>query len=490
MATNGLLRALPFASLAFLISLATNPSDAFTITTIVSRPLAAGAAVQWTVSRSSSNSILAGTTSASNPTVLMMAASSDSSSSSSGGITLSYSPKSLLHLQSIEIEADYSRPWTMEKTKAIAGAITLGTVLAFGGEVVMKSLFDLEKTFPFFGAVGAAAGWYLLGGVELSKAEQPKNGGYDGKLVADRPARLRTTLEYFQNTQSTMVQEVAANASRSEEELLKYIEAVHEKDYVTNFRTKSRASDQPIRLNARYATTLVDEYSYDAALAAVDVWLSSVDAAILASTSNSKPQFGLTRPPSHHACRAKAMGGCLLNSVAIAAHYALLNPAINKVAILDIDAHHGNGIAHCVQDNPNIRFVSLHEGRSKFYAPQPNNDDDPRSDAADDQGPLGNILNLNLPSKTTWDSGYERLLREEALPFLGDADLLLVAAGMDAMAVDWSSSLQLTVDDYTKLGRMVKEKYGNKVALGLEGGYAYQEQELAKAIEALAQAWV
>jgi acetoin utilization deacetylase AcuC-like enzyme len=399
----------------------------------------------------------------------------------SGGITLTYSPTALKHLQSIEIEADYSRPWTMEKTKAMGGAIALGTVLGFGGEVLVQSLLDVDKTFPLFGAVGAASGWYLLGGVEISKNEQPKNGGFDGKLVADRPARLQTTLDYFQSEDTVSLQEVSSITSRSEDELLKYIEAVHDKDYVSNFRTKSRSSEQPLRLNPRYATTLIDEYSYDAALAAVDMWLNSVDAAL---SSANKPQFGLTRPPSHHACRAKAMGGCLLNSIAIAAHYALAtNDSVKKVVILDIDAHHGNGIAHCVQDNPNIRFVSLHEARSKFYVRQADaSDDDPRTDAAEDQGPLGNILNINLDSKTTWDSDYERLLREEALPFLGDADLLLVACGMDAMAVDWSSSLQLAVGDYTKLGQMLKEKYGTNVALGLEGGYAYQEKELAKAM--------
>jgi acetoin utilization deacetylase AcuC-like enzyme len=403
------------------------------------------------------------------------------------GITLAYSPTALKHLQSIESEADYSRPWTMEKTKAMGGAIALGTVLGFGGEVVMQSLLDVEKTFPLFGAIGAAGGWYILGGVEITKNEQPKNGGFDGKLVADRPARLQSTLDYFQRDDTLSLHEVPRATSRNEEELLKYIEAVHDKDYVSNFRTKSRTSEQPHRLNVRYATTLIDEHSFDAALAAVDMWLNSVDA-----STNNKPQFGLTRPPSHHACRAKAMGGCLLNSVAIAAHYALAtNDSIKKVAILDIDAHHGNGIAHCVQDNPNIRFVSLHEAKSKYYIRQADaSEDDPRTDAADDHGPLGNILNINLPTKTTWDGDYERLLREEALPFLGDADLLLVAAGMDAMAVDWSSSLQLEVDDYTKLGQMLKEKYGTKVALGLEGGYAYQEQELAKAIEALAKPWV
>ena len=58
------------------------------------------------------------------------------------------------------------------------------------------------------------------------------------------------------------------------------------------------------------------------------------------------------------------MGGCLLNSVAISAFYALKKlSGKGKVGILDIDAHHGNGIAHCVQDEERIRYASIHEFR-------------------------------------------------------------------------------------------------------------------------------
>mmetsp|Transcript_18185 Transcript_18185/g.21002 ORF Transcript_18185/g.21002 Transcript_18185/m.21002 type:complete len:454 (+) Transcript_18185:87-1448(+) len=405
---------------------------------------------------------------------------------SSETLTFTYSPKTLDHLKNIELKDDYSRSWSTEKTKCFAAGLLSSIVFGYSGELVTASLFDVEdveKAGLLFASVGMAAGWILTGGNKLTKDEQVLNGGYDAKLVADRPARLRTILEYLRQT-TMPVQEISS--CRDESGLLKVIEKVHDKSYIDMLQQRSLASDQPNRLNPVSPTTLIDEHSYPAALAAVEVWLDAVDAALL---QNHKPKFGLVRPPSHHACRSKGMGGCLFNSVVIAAEYAL-SKGINSVAILDIDAHHGNGIAHCIQDNPKIKFVSMHEATSKLYLAQPKSSpENPRTSAVEDVGPLGNILNVNLEPKSNWQQ-YEQNLRESALPFLQDADILLVAAGLDTMQLDWSSSFQLTTGDYKKLGRLIKECFGDRVAFGLEGGYAYQNQELAKSIEALADAWV
>eukprot|EP00547_Thalassionema_nitzschioides_P001236 CAMPEP_0194215530 /NCGR_PEP_ID=MMETSP0156-20130528/17398_1 /TAXON_ID=33649 /ORGANISM="Thalassionema nitzschioides, Strain L26-B" /LENGTH=358 /DNA_ID=CAMNT_0038944063 /DNA_START=273 /DNA_END=1349 /DNA_ORIENTATION=+ len=357
--------------------------------------------------------------------------------------------------------------------------MVLAIILGFTGEVATTTLFHVEKVGLLFAAAGMATGWILTGGIELTKADQAPNGGYDAKLVADRPARLRTTLEHLKETK--LVKKISN--IRNEEQLLEIIEKVHDKSYIDMLRQRSQESDRPNRLNPLSPTTLIDEHSYMAALSAVNVWLDAVDAGL---SKDQKPRFGLVRPPSHHACRSKGMGGCLLNSVAIAAEYALAKGA-KSVAILDIDAHHGNGIAHCVQDNPRIKFVSLHETKTKLYLAQPHPSlENPRTPARDDRGPLGNILNINLDSKTNW-SQYENHLKVSALPFLHGADILLVAAGLDAMASDWSSSLQFNVEDYAALARLLREKFGDRMAFGLEGGYAYENQQLAKAIEAFAE---
>lgn len=398
---------------------------------------------------------------------------------SGDSLIFTYTPESLDHLKNIELPDDYSRSWSMAKTKSLAAGMVLALILGFTGEVATTTLFHIEKAGLFFAAAGMATGWSLTGGIELTKAEQAPNGGYDAKLVADRPARLRTTLEHLQERKQVK----KISNIRDETQLLEIIEKVHEKSYVDMLRQRSRESDRPNRLNPLSPTTLIDEHSYLASLSAVNVWLDAVDAAL---SNDQKPRFALVRPPSHHACRSKGMGGCLLNSVVVAAEYALSKGA-TSIAILDIDAHHGNGIAHCVQDNPQIKFVSLHETKTKLYLSQPKpSPENPRSPARDDRGPLGNILNINLDPKTNWTQ-YENHLKADALPFLHGADILLVAAGLDTMASDWSSSLQLDVKDYAALGRLLRKQFGDRIAFGLEGGYAYENQQLAKAIEAFSE---
>ena len=397
-----------------------------------------------------------------------------------------FSQSSLKHLANIELPSDYSRPWTIEKTKALESAFAMGTIFSIVGETTMYNLFGTEKTFPLFAGAGAALGWYLMGGAAIAEAEKPLNGGYDAKLVADRPARLSTTLEFLNQQGATIS---SLSSTRSKLDIMKYINQVHDADYVKRLEEQCRQADRPQRLDPRYARTLIDETSYDAAIDCISLWMDGVDRAMVGED----PVFLLTRPPSHHACRGRGTGGCLLNSIAIAANYALSQGA-RTVSILDFDAHHGNGIAHCIDDNANIRYVSIHEdarANTFFTAAPVQTDSDPRSSLANDQGPLGNILNINLPPKTGWNTGYQEAV-SEALEFLccdGQPDVLLVAAGFDALAADWSSGLELEPDDFRSIGDMLQKKCGNRVAFGLEGGYAYKNNDLGKAILAFTTAW-
>jgi len=374
----------------------------------------------------------------------------------------------------------------MEKTKALASAFALGSIFGYTGEVAMYNLFEAEKTFPLFGGAGAALGWYLMGGPAIAETEKPRNGGYDAKLVADRPARLTATLEYLSD-QGAQVS--SPSSTRSRQDILHYVNQVHDAAYVQKLEEACQQADRPQRLDPRYARTLIDETSFEAALECVSSWMDGVDRAL----AGKDPVFLLTRPPSHHACRGRGTGGCLLNSVAISAVYALSQGA-GKVAILDFDAHHGNGIAHCIDDNANIRYVSIHEdaqANNFFAASAKQTESDPHSALSQDQGPLGNLLNVNLPPKTGWNNGYQDAVTK-ALEFLchdAEPDLLLVAAGFDALAADWSSGLELQPGDYNSIGRVLKERFGNRVAFGLEGGYAYKDNDLGKAIIAFTTAW-
>ena len=309
-----------------------------------------------------------------------------------------------------------------------------------------------------------------------------------------------------------MFQVIQSDPARPLNKALEYILQIHGEEYASQLKIKCQETDRPIRFNPFYARTLIDENSYDAAVDAVQDWMESVDNAmdmdvdadadvnmqvsvsISSGGGENKPLFALARPPGHHACQHKGMGGCLFNNAAIAAFYAL-DSGCKNVAILDFDAHHGNGVAHCVQDERRIRYCSIHEGNGKqggkAFIEQKVKEDDPRSQDGDDVGPLGNLLNLNLKAGTGWDNGYKDALVNGAVPFLlqDEPDLLIVSAGFDALETDWSSGLTLQPREYGELGKVLKEKFGNKVAMGLEGGYSFQNHALSEAIMAFCSAW-
>lgn len=383
---------------------------------------------------------------------------------------------------------DYSRPWTGTKIKALAAGMSLGAVMGVGGEVIFQNLLGMEKTFVLWGGLGIGVGWFLGGGREVAEAEKPVNGGYDRKLIADRPSRLQSVLESISASRNgSLSLDSSSLSTRDLTQAKSYTAKVHMQEYLEMLESKSREADRPMRLNPVYSRTLIDKHSYDAALNAVADWMESVDSAL----QDDKPKFALVRPPGHHACRSKGMGGCLLNSAAIAAVYALDQPTVKSVAILDIDAHHGNGIAHCIQDIPEIRYCSIHEDASSGFLGRSRDDpEDPRSASSDDTGPLGNIQNINLPSGTTWENGYRDAL-ERAVAFLSeqDPDILLVAAGFDALDADLTSKLRLQPSDFKRIADTLKRKFGTRVAMGLEGGYCWQGGELSEGILCFVEPW-
>ncbi len=432
------------------------------------------------------------------------------------GVTFQYSPTSLLHLEAVERPQEYgfTQSWSKEKFIAMGGAFGGGITL-FALSTFIIQMFvspsngadsDADKLGIIAGGIGFALGWYMLGGGDVMEEEQKinqANGGYDAKLIADRPKRLQTVLDDLQKSTNAMTKSQVEGRDIST--ALRYIRQVHDEGYIDELEQKCQSADRPMRLNPSYARTLIDEHSYDAAVQSVQDWLDSVDHALDSSKSSSSksspPIFALTRPPGHHACKSKGMGGCLLNAAAIAAFYALDQPNVNNVAILDIDAHHGNGIAHCIQDEARIRYCSIHEDRGKgkaSFIEQKNDedDDDPRKPDAEDCGPLKNIYNVNLPSGTGWENGYKDALVDEALPFLllGDGtsnapDLLIVSAGFDALDTDWSSKLKLQPSDFGQIGRVLRSKFDTRIAMGLEGGYSFENHALSDALVEFSNAW-
>lgn len=204
--------------------------------------------------------------------------------------------------------------------------------------------------------------------------------------------------------------------------------------------------------------TVLSAASYGVARLAVRAWLDGVDRVL----ARGEPAFVLARPPGHHALRDRSMGFCLLANAAISAHYALAQPGVGRVAILDWDVHHGNGTQALVQDNPAIAYCSLHQ----FPAY-------PGSGRAEETGPHHTLLNIPLASGSGAQV-YNQAFEEQVLPFLRDFDphLLIVSAGYDANAADPLATMALQPTDF---GRFTQYCLGltRRVLFGLEGGYDY-----------------
>lgn len=202
--------------------------------------------------------------------------------------------------------------------------------------------------------------------------------------------------------------------------------------------------------------TPVSAASYDVARLAVSAWLDGVDRVL----TTGEPAFVLARPPGHHALPAQGMGFCIFANAAIAAYYALKQPGIERVAILDWDVHHGNGTQAIVEKNPQIAFCSLHE------FPQY-----PGTGTAAERGKFENILNLPMASGSTI-ADYQPLFETKIMPFFQQfqPDLLIVSAGYDANQADPLAGIALQPENY---GVLTQYCLGltRRVVFGLEGGY-------------------
>lgn len=205
--------------------------------------------------------------------------------------------------------------------------------------------------------------------------------------------------------------------------------------------------------------TVVSPRSYGVALLAVNAWLDGIDRVL--QTGN--PAFVLARPPGHHALSQSSMGFCIFSNAAIAAFYALRQPGVARVAILDWDVHHGNGTQAIVETNPNIAYCSLHE--SPFY---------PGTGAAHERGKYNNVLNLPLSQGSSLRD-YQPLFEQQIMPFLSGfrPDLLIVSAGYDATKADPLAHMALHPEDYGIFTNYCLQ-LTPKILFGLEGGYDHQ----------------
>ncbi|HHP7230999.1 MAG TPA: histone deacetylase [Xenococcaceae cyanobacterium] len=264
----------------------------------------------------------------------------------------------------------------------------------------------------------------------------------------ERPERLTAIVQALQ--QVTWQKQLEWR-SPSQRNPLPYIEQIHTPEHINRIARVAAKGGGYLE-----SDTPISSQSYDVALLAVAAWLDGIDAVL----AQQNPAFVIARPPGHHATKDQAMGFCLFSNAAIAACYALEQPGINRVAILDWDVHHGNGTEAIVQDYPNLAYCSLHQ--HPCY---------PGTGSKSDRGIYNNILNLPVfPGSDIHD--YQSLFEQEVMPFLKTfkPDLLIVSAGYDANHHDLIAEISLQPSDYGLLTQYLTQ-ITNLILFGLEGGY-------------------
>lgn len=281
--------------------------------------------------------------------------------------------------------------------------------------------------------------------------------------LSDHPensARLRAVVEHLHELSLwERLRHIPAEKATLED-----LERVHDRSYIEFVRRLAeRGGGWPD------SDTYVTAHSYEVALHAAGGAVAATRA-VLASEVESA--YALVRPPGHHATRRGSGGFCLFNNIAVAAAWALDAAKVARLAIVDLDVHHGNGTQEIFWGNPRVLFVSLHQYGGGFY---PGTGDWREARGGD------NCLNVPLPPHTG-DSGYSQAFTwivEPALRRFGP-ELILVSMGYDG---HWAEKLfrtaqLLSLTGYRQLmDRLVslaRELCGGRLVLALEGGYDMQ----------------
>lgn len=233
------------------------------------------------------------------------------------------------------------------------------------------------------------------------------------------------------------------------------IHRIHDPHYTA--RLRERCSDTTTISNLD-SDTYITPHSYEVALMAAGGAIAAADRALAGEHA-----FAFVRPPGHHAEHNRAMGFCLFNNLAIAAHRAL--EAVDRVAIVDWDVHHGNGTQNAFLLSNRVLVCSVHQ--------QPLFPFTGRIEEIGNGTGKGFTINTPLTNGAALPD-YQAVFSEVFVPAIERfrPDLIMVSAGQDTLADDPIGGMSLQPEDFGILTSLLTGLTGAGLALVLEGGYS------------------
>jgi acetoin utilization deacetylase AcuC-like enzyme len=271
----------------------------------------------------------------------------------------------------------------------------------------------------------------------------------------ERPDRIRAVNEALDRDKFAALKRLDAPSGD-----LTLAELVHPGDYLRRL-AQVRPAEGISRIDE---DTFISSGSLDTAATALGAGLLALEEVALGSVKNA---FCAVRPPGHHAEKARPMGFCLVNTIAIVAREAQRKYGAERVAIVDFDVHHGNGTEDIFQADETVFYASSHQ--MPLY---------PGTGSPGFTG-VGNICNAALPA----GSGTEAMraaYEERIFPALEQfhPDFLLVSAGFDADYRDPLAGLNWRPEDFAwltgRLCELADRLCEGRLVSMLEGGYDRQ----------------
>ena len=272
-----------------------------------------------------------------------------------------------------------------------------------------------------------------------------------GTFHPERPERLRAALDGVRAAGIDNATDPVAPRAATRAEL----ELVHDAELIDLVEVIGAAGGGRID-----ADTRMSEGSLEAGRYAAGAVLTAVETM---QAGDETTAYCVVRPPGHHATVSQSMGFCLFNSVAVAA--SRLSSAGERVAIVDIDAHHGNGTQDIFYEDPTVLYASIHQ--SPLY---------PFTGALDERGVgagAGTTINVPVPPGATGDVALAAL-DEVIIPSIDrfDPSWIIISAGYDGHRADPITELGYSAGDYADMvGRLIPLGSSGRSVVVLEGGY-------------------